>query len=387
MSRSDDIIELIDGGLQSSSEDSYGDLADLSTCSRCEEREPAAASDFCPECRAFLLGDGPDPVASPLLRYNHWRATHEISAAGYSRAGAERVFDDQLDAARFAWAPHAVVRVSPLAALRITPDALTSLHSGHATTFSFAPDGNLDLIPGHAPFPCDCGHNRQAHGPRGCNVLVSAVADGDRRAPRGGLAWVEVERCPCAGFHDAPVYLWSTGVGALPPRLGDVTWAPVPSAVDATGRTDTMIDGRWVTTSYLPTADPLYAAINREAAYWHVRQLRDRVVFQQLLPVASALFKALTDVLLRMAPAITDLLARFSAWVTDAFSWLLLDLSPEVPDARPAHRRDPGAAPYLGPGRRPALPQHGPAPARARVVLRPGRGSGVTRLPQRGPLG
>ena len=62
MSKSTDrIIDLIDAGLGQSAEGGYGEIHPES-CARCVRRDPAEGSDFCEPCRAFLLGDGPDPT-------------------------------------------------------------------------------------------------------------------------------------------------------------------------------------------------------------------------------------------------------------------------------------------------------------------------------------
>lgn len=58
--RTDRVLDVIDAGLGSSFEQSYAAVRpDL--CTRCVVRKPAVDSDFCGACRAFLLGDGPDP--------------------------------------------------------------------------------------------------------------------------------------------------------------------------------------------------------------------------------------------------------------------------------------------------------------------------------------
>lgn len=62
MTEIDRILEVIDGGLQSSPDPSYGPI-DRSTCWRCSHHPPEtdSSSGLCPGCRTFLLGDGPDP--------------------------------------------------------------------------------------------------------------------------------------------------------------------------------------------------------------------------------------------------------------------------------------------------------------------------------------
>lgn len=61
----DEILELIDGGLQRSSEPSYGPI-DRSKCWRCSfhPAELDASAGLCSGCRAFLLDEGPDPKLS-----------------------------------------------------------------------------------------------------------------------------------------------------------------------------------------------------------------------------------------------------------------------------------------------------------------------------------
>lgn len=95
MSRVDKVLELIDGGLQSSSERGYVSVA-VDRCPRCVSREPCDGSEFCGPCRAFLLGDGPDtsfPAAD--ARFS------ELSAAWDE---TRRVLQEPVDelAARFA---------------------------------------------------------------------------------------------------------------------------------------------------------------------------------------------------------------------------------------------------------------------------------------------
>lgn len=62
MNEIDEILGIIDGGLQSSGEPSYGPL-DRSRCWRCTFYPPedGSSSELCTGCRVFLLGDGPDP--------------------------------------------------------------------------------------------------------------------------------------------------------------------------------------------------------------------------------------------------------------------------------------------------------------------------------------
>lgn len=60
--RLDRVLRVIDSGLQSSSETGYfTDHAEM--CARCQRVEPEDG-DLCTDCRAFLLGDGPEPMPS-----------------------------------------------------------------------------------------------------------------------------------------------------------------------------------------------------------------------------------------------------------------------------------------------------------------------------------
>lgn len=71
--RIDDILDLIDGGLQTSPEHGYGrDHTDL--CARCQHHDPAEGGDLCEGCRAFLLGDTDDDPAEvePSPRPPNW---------------------------------------------------------------------------------------------------------------------------------------------------------------------------------------------------------------------------------------------------------------------------------------------------------------------------
>lgn len=58
--RLDRVLAAIDAGLQSSPETGHAvDLRDR--CARCQRHEPAGGGDLCAGCRAFLLGDAPEP--------------------------------------------------------------------------------------------------------------------------------------------------------------------------------------------------------------------------------------------------------------------------------------------------------------------------------------
>lgn len=63
MSRADDILTLIDNGLQTSSEHGYS--FDNGRCVRCQKAAPAESSAWCEGCRAFLLTEELDPEPSP----------------------------------------------------------------------------------------------------------------------------------------------------------------------------------------------------------------------------------------------------------------------------------------------------------------------------------
>ncbi len=85
----DEILEIIDGGLQRSPEPSYGPI-DRARCWRCTYHEPEAdsSSGLCPGCRAFLLDEGPDPrLALPV-------------GAFFTDAEVEAIVADVLDARR-----------------------------------------------------------------------------------------------------------------------------------------------------------------------------------------------------------------------------------------------------------------------------------------------
>jgi hypothetical protein len=53
----DRILDVIDAGLQSSTEMGYGSDRWPDRCVRCQEATPAESGDLCAGCRAFLLGD------------------------------------------------------------------------------------------------------------------------------------------------------------------------------------------------------------------------------------------------------------------------------------------------------------------------------------------
>lgn len=59
--RLDRVLRVIDSGLQSSGE--TGHTFDAGGCARCQQVMPATDDgDLCPRCKAFLLGDGPEPM-------------------------------------------------------------------------------------------------------------------------------------------------------------------------------------------------------------------------------------------------------------------------------------------------------------------------------------
>lgn len=93
MSTAERIIDLIDDGLQSSAELSYGDDVE-GTCVRDGCREPAAGGgNFCGECRAFMLEDTDiDPVAE---RRNDVRLSPSSGWLGESSWETIRLSDDE----------------------------------------------------------------------------------------------------------------------------------------------------------------------------------------------------------------------------------------------------------------------------------------------------
>lgn len=61
--RLDRVLRAIDSGLQSSGE--TGHTFDAGGCARCQRVMPVTdGGDLCPGCKAFLLGDGPEPVSA-----------------------------------------------------------------------------------------------------------------------------------------------------------------------------------------------------------------------------------------------------------------------------------------------------------------------------------
>lgn len=65
----DDILAVIDAGLQSSNEHGYGDDDFPDWCARCQRHAPADDGDLCAGCRAFLLEDTDvDPATVDLVR-------------------------------------------------------------------------------------------------------------------------------------------------------------------------------------------------------------------------------------------------------------------------------------------------------------------------------
>lgn len=64
--RIDRVLDVIDTGLQTPMPDpSFGEISPrVSTrCARCDYRDPGDDSEFCDACRAYLLGDAPEPPA------------------------------------------------------------------------------------------------------------------------------------------------------------------------------------------------------------------------------------------------------------------------------------------------------------------------------------
>lgn len=67
----DRILDLVDGALQSSSEDGYARDA-RGLCVRCQHHAPAGDGEMCAACRGFLLGDSDeDPLADPVVAQRH----------------------------------------------------------------------------------------------------------------------------------------------------------------------------------------------------------------------------------------------------------------------------------------------------------------------------
>ena len=65
--RVDRILDVIDAGLQSSPEASYGEISyGDKTCVRCRSTDLEPSGEFCGPCRAFLLGDSEDDPAAPV---------------------------------------------------------------------------------------------------------------------------------------------------------------------------------------------------------------------------------------------------------------------------------------------------------------------------------
>jgi hypothetical protein len=63
----DRILDIIDGGLQSSIEHGFRVDNSPNACIRCLKTEPAEGGDLCRGCRAFLLGDSRvDPKPRPM---------------------------------------------------------------------------------------------------------------------------------------------------------------------------------------------------------------------------------------------------------------------------------------------------------------------------------
>lgn len=61
----DRILKVLDVGIQTSTEHSYGTDHDPSMCSRCQHHEPAPEGDLCSGCRSYLLGDSAESPSFP----------------------------------------------------------------------------------------------------------------------------------------------------------------------------------------------------------------------------------------------------------------------------------------------------------------------------------
>lgn len=90
----DEALRVIDVGLQSSPEsDMYSDVAPVISgrCSRCDRREPVESSDFCEPCRAYLLGDAPEPAdyVAELLRHMQTPVAMVDPGVGWEEIGVQ----------------------------------------------------------------------------------------------------------------------------------------------------------------------------------------------------------------------------------------------------------------------------------------------------------
>lgn len=144
MSRAADrAIAAIDAGLQTPQPDpTYGEVSprNTNTCARCT-RPPAPDSDWCEGCRAYLLGDGPDPtkagrpythiVINPDAPAFEIRGVRFVAAdsavvlgefsAALTRIaetiGERATFVLENEIRRFDWSPHVTVTDSRLPAI------------------------------------------------------------------------------------------------------------------------------------------------------------------------------------------------------------------------------------------------------------------------------
>lgn len=74
MTQVDSILDVIDAGLQSSSDHGYGTDHRPEACARCQRHDPVEGGDLCEGCRAFLLGDvdeDPRYAQPPLPQSSH----------------------------------------------------------------------------------------------------------------------------------------------------------------------------------------------------------------------------------------------------------------------------------------------------------------------------
>lgn len=118
---SDRILWIIDAGLQTPVPDpSFGEISPTVSprCARCDTLTPADESEFCAPCRAYLLGDAPEPVTS--LEEAMRRVNDAVMASMDEFAERIRSLADAV--ARHVQDRHATTRIEPVYFVNLDPD-------------------------------------------------------------------------------------------------------------------------------------------------------------------------------------------------------------------------------------------------------------------------
>lgn len=120
-------LAALDVGAQSPLPDpTFGEVSPVVSgkCARCNRRDPAADSEFCGQCRAFLLGDGPDPDARIPSKGEFTAAVEQLvdvlSHTAEQFVSRVRVLADSV--ALYYHDQHAATRIDPAYAQSLEPN-------------------------------------------------------------------------------------------------------------------------------------------------------------------------------------------------------------------------------------------------------------------------